>query len=141
MLHKEHPHAEGFTVAEIVARVSAEGLTDREDLSIYLHANQHCVANRPPNQAKLRMLFETKSGLRRLFCPSDSFHPERDGRVVPRTADIPSSMEPLLRWYHDWCSRKRSRLVVDDPLLELTGTGKGMWGEDAVKYVNRLRAE
>jgi hypothetical protein len=141
MLHREHPRAEGFTVAEIVAKVKAEGLTDKEDLSTYIHANQHCVANRPPNQAKLRMLFETKDGLRRLFCPSDSFHGDRDGRVTPRATDIPESLAPLLRWYQDWCAKRRGRAAEGDPLLELVGTGKGMWGEDAVKYVNRLRTE
>jgi hypothetical protein len=141
MLHREHSKVEGFTVAEIVAKVKEEGLTEKEDISIYLHANQHCVANRAPNQAKLRMLFETQNGLRRLFCPSDPFHAERDGRVIPKASDLPGHLLPLLRWYEEWCAKRRSRASTDDPLLALAGSGKGLWALDAVEYVNRLRAE
>lgn len=141
MLHREHPKAEGFSVAEIVEKVKRETLTDKEDISIYTHVNQHCVANRPPNQAKLRMLFETKDEMRRLFCPSDTFHAEREGRVVPKMADIPMDLWPLLKWYEDWCTKRRGRAIVDDPLMALAGSGKGMWSDDAVKHVNRLRAE
>jgi hypothetical protein len=141
MLHQERPGAEGFEVADIEEKVKQEHLTDKKDSSIYLHANQHCVANRPPNDAKLRMLFETRSGLRRLYCPSDTFHAERDGRMVPKASDLPERLLPLLQWYERWCAKMRSRRAVDDPLLELAGAGKGLWSQDAVAYVNRLRAE
>ena len=141
MLHREHPKAEGFTIAEIVEKVKQEALTDKEHISIYTHVNQHCVANRPPNQARLRMLIETKDEKRRLFCPSDSFHAERDGRLTPKMDDIPVNLWPLLKWYEDWGARRRGRAVPDDPLMALAGSGKGMWSEDAVKHVHRLRAE
>jgi hypothetical protein len=141
MLQKEHPEMEGFSVAEIVARVKAEKLTEGEDGSIYLHANQHCVANRPPNQARLRMLYQTKGNLRRIYCPTEPFHPARNGRVCPEPTDLPVSLLPLVDWYQDWCSKQHRQAATQDPLLALAGTGNGRWGLDAVSYVNRLRAE
>jgi hypothetical protein len=141
MLQKEHPKQDGFSVADIVERVKAEGLTDGEDGSIYLHANQHCVANRPPNQARLRMLFQTKGNLRRLYCPTEPFHPARNGRFCPEPSELPIHLLPLIDWYQDWCSKQPRRTITQDPLLALAGTGDGRWGLDAVEYVNRLRAE
>jgi len=116
-------------------------LTDGEDSSVYLHVNQHCVANRTPNPAKLRMLTETREGLRRLFCASDVFHPERGGRSMPRPADLPAALRPLLDWHESWCVKQRERGAAEDPLLTLAGSGRGLWDRDAVAYVNRLRAE
>jgi hypothetical protein len=145
MLQREHPEKEGFSVADIVERVKAEGLTEGEEGSIYLHANQHCVANRPPNQARLRMLFQTQGNLRRLFCPTESFHPARNGRFCPEPSELPYELLYLIDWYEGWCVSRRAeqhRLATrHDPLLALAGTGDGRWGLDAVAYVNKLRAE
>lgn len=141
MLQKENPKAEGFSVADIVKKVARENLTEGEESSVYLHANQHCVANRRPNQARLRMLWETRGKLRRLYCPPEPSHPERDGRYRPDASELPASLLPLLDWYQDWCSKQHARTSSQDPLLALAGTGEGRWGLDAVAYVNQLRAE
>jgi hypothetical protein len=144
MLQREYPEKEGFSVAEIVERVKAEGLTEGEDVSIYLHANQHCVANRPPNQARLRMLFETPGNLRRLYCPPEPCHPARNGRFCPEPKELPSRLlgeRDLIHWYDKWCVEQHKRATTHDPLLALAGTGDGRWGSDAVAYVNKLRAE
>jgi len=141
ILQKENPKAEGFSVAEIVDRVKAEKLTEGESGSVYLHANQHCVANRPPNQARLRMLFQTKGNLRRLYCPNEPFHPARNGRFCPEPSELPASLLPLISWYEDWCVKHSRKAAASDPLLALAGTGEGRWGLNAVAYVNKLRAE
>jgi hypothetical protein len=141
MLHRAHPEAEGFAVADIVDRVMREGLTDGQTGSVYLHANQHCVANRPPKDARLRMLFQTRGNLRRLYCPSDPFHPARNGRSCPNPQELPAALLPLLEWYEGWCRKQARRSVTEDPLLALAGSGEGRWGMDAVGYVRRLREE
>ena len=142
MLQKEHPENEGFSVGDIVSKVKLEALTEGQESSIYLHANQHCVANRPPNDARLRMLFQTKGNLRRVYCPSvDAFHPARNGRYRPEPQDLPHELLSLIDWYQGWCVRQSRRAVTQDPLLALAGTGEGRWGLDAVQYVRRLREE
>jgi hypothetical protein len=140
-LHRAHPRRTGFTVAEIVEQVKQEGLTDGEDISIYTHVNQHCVANRPPNQAKLRMLFELEDGERRLHCPTEPAHPARNGRFSPEPRDLPQGLLSLIDWYEGWCRRQADRARAEDPLLGLAGTGSGNWDRDAVAHVRRLREE
>ena len=141
MLQREHPESEGFSVSDIVAKVTKEALTEGQESSIYLHANQHCVANRPPNDAKLRMLFQTKGNLRRIYCPSEPFHPARNGRYCPEPRELPVELLPLIDWYQSWCVKQSRKMVSHDPLLALAGTGEGRWGLDAVSYVRRLREE
>jgi hypothetical protein len=142
MLQRENPGSEGFPVGDIVAKVKEEALTEGQESSIYLHANQHCVANRPPNDAKLRMLFQTKDNLRRVYCPSaDPFHPARNGRYCPEPSELPYELLPLFDWYQGWVVKQARRAITQDPLLALAGTGEGRWGQDAVQYVKRLREE
>jgi hypothetical protein len=71
LLHREHPDREDFTVAEIVARAREEGVTPQLRPGVYVHATQHCVANRPPNPGRYRMLLETGSNRKRLYRPGD----------------------------------------------------------------------
>ncbi|KAH0536483.1 hypothetical protein GP486_008880, partial [Trichoglossum hirsutum] len=141
MLHRANPRRVGFTVAEIVEKVKAEGLTEGKDVSIYTHVNQHCVSNRPPNDAKLRMLDELDGDLRRLHCPNEPSHPARNGRFCPEPKDLSYELLPLLGWYEEWCQKQATRAREEDPLLELAGTGSGRWERDAVSYVSRLREE
>ena len=49
LLHKENPSREDFTIQEIVDRAVKEAITAELRPGIYVHALQHCVANRPPN--------------------------------------------------------------------------------------------
>ena len=65
LLHREHPEKPDFTVEEIVDRAKQEGLFKPFRRGVYVHVIQHCVANRPPNPGRYRMLYETAPGRRR----------------------------------------------------------------------------
>ena len=142
ILQQQHPEESSFPVSEIVAKVKELGLTDREEISVYVHANQHCVANRPPNPAKLKMLIETADGERRLFCPGDRYDRQRDGRSTPKPSDLPVEYLPLLEWYRVWCDERRAGDCPVDPLLALRGSGRELWAsEHADVYLENLRQE
>lgn len=87
------------------------------------------------------MLFETKPGFRRLYRPSDIYHPGRKGaKDRPARVDLPESLHASLDWYEE-------EFVLSDvdsahdPLLALRGFGREIWsGEDADQYVLSLRA-
>jgi hypothetical protein len=140
MLQKHSPEAE-FAVPQIIDRVLGEKLTDKPRPTLYLHANQHCVANRPPNAARLRMLIETASGKRRLFHEGDEYHPLRENaRIVPDAKDIPSKYHALLNWYREWSASHAKAWEDTHPLMRLIGRGKQIWADEhADDYVRRLR--
>ena len=143
LLHRECPTRPDFTVEEIVERARKEKLSETLRPGVYIHAQMHCVANRPPNPGRYRMLFETRPGHRRLYCTSDPFDPRRDGsKTIPAVAEIPERYRPLLQWHREWCkgqSRSPSRFAA---LLELEGSGKDLWAdENGDDYINRLREE
>ena len=79
LLHRDHPEAQDFAVEEIVQRAEREALHRPLRRGVYVHVIQHCVANRPPNPGRYRMLLETSPGRRRLFRKGDSYHPDREG--------------------------------------------------------------
>ena len=79
LLHREHPQAPDFSIEEIVDRARREGLHEPLRPGVYVHVVQHCVANRPPNPGRYRMLFETTEGRRRLFRKRDPYNLEREG--------------------------------------------------------------
>jgi hypothetical protein len=141
LLHREHPEARDFAVEEIVDRARREGLHKPFRRGVYVHVIQHCVANRPPNPGRYRMLFETAPGRRRLFRKSDSYHPEREGaKITPERGDLPFGYDGLLNWYRDWSSVATSNASKEDPLLALRGSGKDLWADEhADDYVRRLR--
>jgi len=140
-LHQTHPVADDFSVHEIVA--CANKLEDSDHLrpGVYVHVVQHCVANRPPNPGRYRMLYETAEGRRRLYRKSDQFHPARAGsKITPEPEDIPVEYQKVLLWYQDWSDRTARVQYVDDPLLRLKGSGKRAWADEpADEYVERLR--
>lgn len=140
LLHREHPGRLDFSVQEIVDRVRKESLAETVRAGVYVHAVQHCVANRPPNPGRYRMLFETAPSRRRLFRKSDPYHPMREGaKTTPNAEDMPHSYEGLLSWYRDWSERSRKPAKAD-PLLALAGSGAHLWAEEpADQYVRRLR--
>jgi hypothetical protein len=140
LLHREHPSQPDFAVQEIVGCAQREGIEPPLRPSVYVHVVQHCVANRPPNPARYRMLLETAEGRRRLFRKGDTYHPLREGaKVTPVSDDLPPAYRYLLAWYREWCAAAES-LPESDPLLALRGSGKSLWsGEHADEYVRRLR--
>jgi hypothetical protein len=85
------------------------------------------------------MLVETDRGRRRLFREGDYYHPERRGKVTPSPDDLPSEYLYLLDWYSTWKKRGNKPAAKSDPFLRMQGTAKGMWDEDAVAYVRKLR--
>lgn len=146
MLHQKFPERTDFSIEEIVEFAkTAKELRSLGPLrpGFYVHVVQHCVANRPPNPARYRMLFETGPRRRRLFRPGDSYYPEREGgKTIPKRDDLPENwFNGLLTWYSgSWCPFATTRVLKDDPLLALVGSGRRLWADEhADAYVRRLR--
>ena len=142
-LHRERPDRDDFAIGEIVAQAESACITGAKPLrpGVKVHVYLHCVANKPPNPGRYRMLIETATGRRRLFRPGDPCHPLRvSGKSLPRRDEIPADYRDLIDWYAgDYVSEAvRSR---EDPILALRGLGRELWqDEDADAYVRRLRA-
>ena len=162
LLHREHPERPDFTEAEITARFLDEGLPrGQHSNTLAAHISSHCVANcsrsrKRSDPGKLqggayRILYETRSGFRRLFRPGDDVHPDRvqtrrPSKAKPIKDEIPETYHPLLDWYQTWIqdSNQPTALVSieDDPLLRLRGSGRLIWADEhADEYVERLRSE
>ncbi len=141
LLHREHPEQPDFAVEEIVERAKKEGLVRPPSPGVYVHASQHCVANRRPYPNRYRMLFETAPGRRRLFRQSDPYHPQREGsKSVPEREELPEPYRPLLDWYRNWSQDSIEDRIKNDPLLALRGSGKQVWADEhADEYIRRLR--
>jgi hypothetical protein len=141
LLHREQPSSVDFSIEQIVARAAKESLTSTNRPGVYVHVVQHCVANRPANPGRYRMLFETAPGRRRLYLKGDPYHPSREGaKTTPKPEDIPPRYRDLLDWYRRWSERESERVSDKDPLLALAGSGARLWSsEHADEYVRRLR--
>ena len=143
LLHRRHPNRSDFTVGKIVrqaesAQVAGEGEALRP--GVQLHAYLYCVANKPPNPGRHRMLFETAKGRRRLFRPGDPWHPGRTGKCIPVDDAIPPAYRELLGWYRNEYAGNGNQPETD-PILALRGLGKELWAdEEADAYVERIRA-
>ena len=147
LLQRERPSQPDFNVEEIVERARKEAITESLRPGVYIHAQMHCVANRPPNPGRYRMLIETSKGRRRLFRPGDPYDRQRDGsKTVPSRHDIPRQYHYLLDWYQKWSTAHSSRRgggtspSALDPLLRLRGSGREIWKhEHADEFVRNLR--
>jgi hypothetical protein len=141
LLHREHRNKADFAIEEIMLRATKEAGKQPLRPGVYVHVVQHCVANRPPNPGRYRMLFETSPGRRRLFRSGDNYHPAREGaKIVPARENIPSEYAGLLDWYQDWAQGSEKDRIKNDPLLALRGSGKKLWADEhADEYVRRLR--
>ncbi len=141
LLHRENPSRTDFTVAEIVERARKEAIHPELRPGVRVHALQHCVANRPPNPGRYRMLFATGKLTRRLFRKGDPYHPARDGaKITPARNEIPSEYLSLLNWYASQYSPAEGKTKDQHSILELRGLGKEIWnGVDPDEYVRQLR--
>lgn len=147
MLHQRHPECPDFSIEEIMEfsgkAKELRGVLGPLRPGFYVHVVQHCVANRPPNPGRYRMLVETAPGRRRLFRPGDSYNPRREGgKTSPKPEELPENwFRGLLSWYHQiWCAQAAKRAAEEDPLLALYGSGRKLWAnEHADEYVRRLR--
>jgi hypothetical protein len=141
LLHRDHSDRADFAIEEIVQRASKKACNHSLRPGVYFFVVQHCVANRPPNPGRYRMLFETAPGRRRLFRSGDNYDTAREGaKIVPAREDIPSEYAALLDWYRDWAKDSEKDRIKNDPLLALRGSGKELWADEhADEYVRRLR--
>lgn len=141
LLHKENPSRADFNVAEILARAGEEADGGELRPGVYVHVVQHCVANRPPNPGRYRMLVETGKNRRRLYRPGDPCSPDREGaKIVPRKEEIPAEYHGLVDWYFKEYAPRRASPEKADLLLALRGSGKELWADEhADEYVRRLR--
>jgi len=141
LLHREHPERADFEIDEIVQRAAKEAGKEPLRPGVYVHIVQHCVANRPPNPGRYRMLVETSPGRRRLFRVGDSYDAAREGsKTTPAVEDIPAKYVNLLDWYRDWNHCTVEGRIKNDPLLALYGSGKDLWADEhADEYIRRLR--
>jgi hypothetical protein len=141
LLHREHPDKADYAIEEIMQRAIEKAGGQPLRPGVYVHIVQHCVANRPPNPGRYRMLFETAPGRRRLFRDGDNYDRAREGaKILPAREDIPSEYAPLLDWYGDWSQDSAEDRIKNDPLLALRGSGKRLWADEhADEYVRRLR--
>ncbi len=162
LLHREHPERPDFTESEIAARLLAEGLPrGQHSNTLAAHISSHCVANCPRSRKRsdpgklqggaYRILYETRSGFRRLFRPGDDVHPDRvqqrrPSKSMPLRDEIPEKYHSLLDWYETWTQDSNPAVAItnidDDPLLRLRGSGRHIWADEhADEYVARLRSE
>jgi hypothetical protein len=163
LLHKDNPGRPEFTIQEIVSRAERENINGELRLGVSVHASQHCVANKPPNPARHRMLFATGKHTRRLLLPGDEVHPERTGKIFPAAGEIPERYLPMLKWakkrYEESHADQTTSQIDDDTgvaqslkrkgqtpqgwlesLLELEGLGKEYWKDtDPDEFVSKLR--
>ncbi len=141
LLHREHSGRLDFSVEEIVGRAQRENLYGSLRPGVYVHVVQHCVANRPPNPARYRMLLETGPGRRRIFRKGDTYHPQREGgKITPHPGCLPPGYSGLFRWYHEWSRNMAEADLAQDALLALAGSGRELWADEhADEYVRRLR--
>src|SRR5712664_2696354 len=141
LLQREHPDEPDFPLDQIVQRAKQEDISKVFRPGVYVHAVQHCVANRPPNPGRYRMLFESAPGRRRLFRGGDSYHPDREGsKITPSAEDLPEGYSELLTWYREWNRNSVEDAIKNDPMLSLRGSGRHLWADEHVdEYVRRLR--
>lgn len=141
LLHRESPDRLDFTVEEIVKRARKERLHPSLRPGVKVHAQVHCVANRPPNPGRYRMLVATGKQTRRLFREGDAYDPAREGsKILPSHEDIPENYHHLLNWYLSEYLSRKPRANKRNSILDLVGLGREIWvGEHADEYVRRLR--
>ena len=140
LLHRRYPDREDFAVGEIVRRAADERVTGAAAVrpGVQSHAYLHCVANRPPNPGRYRMLVETSKGRRRLFRPGDPCHPLRAaGKAVPEARAVPALYRGLIDWYRrDYAPAPAAEA---DPILALRGAGRAPASGDPDAWLARLR--
>ena len=109
LLHREHPDAEDFSLAEIRDRAIREFHDKRP--GVWQHIVSHCVASNRPNPAQYRMLHGSGRGRRRLYRQGDPVHPDRKGKIHPKKHDIPDRYRNLVDWYLSDYSRRKPQVL------------------------------
>jgi hypothetical protein len=102
MLHRESPQREDFTMQEIKEMAAKAQLPGRLRAGFAQYISRHCVANKPADPGKYRMLFGTRRGWRRLFREGDEIreHESRKGgKRRPEVEGLPEKYRELITWY------------------------------------------
>jgi hypothetical protein len=141
LLHRENPDDADFSIAEIVERATRENIAGHLRPGVQWHASLHCVANLAPNPARLRMLYATGEGRRRLLNPDDDVHPARTGKIFPNPEDVPERYRELIEWAKQrYGEENRGGDGWLEGMLRLRGLDKEIWrGVDPDEYVRELR--
>jgi hypothetical protein len=141
LLHQESPGRADFTIGEIVARAQKENLFGTLRPGVRVHASLQCVANRPPNPGRYRMLYATGDRTRRLLRSGDDVHPQRTGKIWPEPEDVPPRYRELIEWAQQQYGKgSPSQTPWLAGILQMRGLGKSLWrGEDPDEYVRKLR--
>jgi hypothetical protein len=141
LLHRENPDREDFTISEIVDRAAQENISGALRPGVRVHASLHCVANKPPNPGRYRMLYATGERTRRLLHSTDQVHQERTGKTWPDPKDVPSKYVELIEWAKNRYGKGSPRRTPWlEGILKMRGMGRELWrGEDPDQYVRNLR--
>jgi len=141
LLHRENAGRADFTIGEIVARAQRENLFGTLRPGVRVHASLQCVANRPPNPGRYRMLYATGDRTRRLLRSGDEVHPQRTGKIWPEPEDVPPRYRELIEWaQRQYGKGSPSQTPWLAGILQMRGLGKSLWrGEDPDEYVRKLR--
>lgn len=102
MLHRESPQREDFTMQEIKEMAGKAQLPGRLRAGFGQYISRHCVANKPADPGRYRMLFGTRRGWRRLFREGDEIreHESRKGgKRRPEIEGLPEKYRELITWY------------------------------------------
>jgi len=102
MLHRESPQREDFTMQEIKEMAEKAQLPGRLRAGFAQYISRHCVANKPADPGKYRMLFSTRRGWRRLVREGDEIreHESRKGgKRRPEIGGLPEKYRELITWY------------------------------------------
>jgi len=102
MLHRESPQREDFTMQEIKEMAAKAQLPGRLRAGFGQYVSRHCVANKPADPGKYRMLFGTRRGWRRLFREGDEIREHgsrKGGKRRPEIEGLPEKYRELITWY------------------------------------------
>jgi|SRR5271166_1981510 len=142
LLQHEHPERDSFSAREILDRVKVERVNPELRPGVQAHIYLHNVANAEPNSATYRMFYKLPGDTYRLFRPTDSAHPARKGKMIPKRDELPGKYHYLLDWYEqEYCGKQSVVNEEDDPILKMWGVGKEIWADtNADDYVRDLRS-
>jgi hypothetical protein len=129
-----------FSAREIFEKVKAEKVHPDLRPGIQPHISLHNFGNIPPNSARYRMFYRTRTGDYRLFRPGDDHDPSRTGKIRPEPDDLPDRYRDLVDWYEtSYCNGAPA--AAEDPVLRMRGVGQELRaGIDADEFVASLRA-
>lgn len=142
LLQQERGPEADFGAGEILDRVAAEHLWDRDPGTLKQHVYKHNVAQLRAQPDTHRLLTRTARGRRRLFRAGDPYDVAREGgKTHPEPSDVPEQYRSLVAWYlatfDAGCAPE-----APSPLLQLRELSLklGIWkGIDPDEYIREQR--